>query len=233
MSKLAPPPSAAPPAGPAARRPRPSTLWTPDGFPTPAMLAEAGDPPDGAPMTRAQFRDFEPKYLAELVDGRISYLPMASRTHQRAAIFFLDLLRAEAKRLGHAPEVLIAPFDLSIPNANVREPDVVMLLDRDDPRNREHGWAGADLAVEIVSPSDPNRDLVEKREEYAAAGIAEYWIVDPRPRRRSAPTGRSVTVLRLGEGGTYTGEPADEGAAVESRLLPGLSVPVTDCLGGE
>ena len=86
-----------------------------------------------------------------------------------------------------------------------------MLLDRDDPRNQEHEWAGADLAVEIVSPSDPNRDLVEKRAEYAAAEIAEYWIVDPRPRRRSVPTGRSVTVLCLNDDGTYAGEPVGRG----------------------
>lgn len=38
------------------------------------------------------------------------------------------------------------------------------------------------------------RDYVEKREDYQAAGIAEYWIVDPQEKR--------VTVLTL-ERNTY------------------------------
>lgn len=34
--------------------------------------------------------------------------------------------------------------------------------------------------IEIVSPSNPNNDYVEKLTEYAAMGIAHYLIVDPR-----------------------------------------------------
>ena len=40
-------------------------------------------------------------------------------------------------------------------------------------------WTGADLVIEVVSPDDPDLDLVVKRQEYAQAGIPEYWIVDP------------------------------------------------------
>lgn len=41
------------------------------------------------------------------------------------------------------------------------------------------------LIVEIVSPGNENRtrDYRYKRTEYAARGIAEYWIVDPEERR--------------------------------------------------
>jgi len=50
---------------------------------------------------------------------------------------------------------------------------------------------GADLVIEVVSEGEKNRqrDLVIKREEYAKAGIAEYWIVDPQE--------RTITVLVL------------------------------------
>ena len=34
------------------------------------------------------------------------------------------------------------------------------------------------LAIEIVSPDSIQRDYRYKRSEYAAVGIAEYWIVD-------------------------------------------------------
>jgi Uma2 family endonuclease len=32
--------------------------------------------------------------------------------------------------------------------------------------------------VEVISPGSEQRDYVEKREEYLALGIKEYWIVD-------------------------------------------------------
>jgi Uma2 family endonuclease len=60
--------------------------------------------------------------------------------------------------------------------------------------------------------------LETKREEYAAAGIAEYWIVDPREHQ--------ILVLTL-DGETYRvhGE-FGRGATATSRLLPGFSVSV-------
>ena len=40
--------------------------------------------------------------------------------------------------------------------------------------------SGADLVMEVVSDDAESRerDLQQKREEYAAADIPEYWIVD-------------------------------------------------------
>ena len=50
------------------------------------------------------------------------------------------------------------------------------------------------LVVEIVSPGSSNeaRDYRYKRSEYAARGIAEYWIVDPQQAQ--------VTILALVDG---------------------------------
>ena len=55
-----------------------------------------------------------------------------------------------------------------------REPDLLLLRDRSGPHRQDRFWLGADLVVEVVSPDDPARDLVDKRSDYAAAGIAEY-----------------------------------------------------------
>jgi Uma2 family endonuclease len=38
------------------------------------------------------------------------------------------------------------------------------------------------LIVEILSPSTRRRDREQKRELYADAGVAEYWLVDPETR---------------------------------------------------
>ena len=48
------------------------------------------------------------------------------------------------------------------------------------------------LVVEVVSPNQASRDYRYKRSEYAARGIAEYWIVDP--------LAQKVTVLQWVEG---------------------------------
>ena len=50
-------------------------------------------------------------------------------------------------------------------------PDLRLLLDRSDPRYQDRYWLGADLVVEVVSPDDPERDLTEKRSDYAEARI--------------------------------------------------------------
>jgi len=67
------------------------------------------------------------------------------------------------------------------------------------------------------SRDDPDRDLVDKRRDYALAGIPEYWIVDPRD--------QSVRVLVL-ESNEYT----DAGAqpVAQSRILPDLKIDVAE-----
>ncbi len=87
---------------------------------------------------------------------------------------------------------------------------------------REEYWTGADLVAEVVSPDDPRRDLVTKRFEYAAAGIPEYWIVNP--------SDGTITVLQLdgeryAEHGRYS-----RGAAARSARYPELAVAVGDAL---
>ena len=58
------------------------------------------------------------------------------------------------------------------------EPDLVVVCDRD--KLDDEGCKGApDLVIEILSPSTQRRDRLEKFNLYQAAGVREYWIVDP------------------------------------------------------
>ncbi|MBV9122565.1 MAG: Uma2 family endonuclease, partial [Planctomycetes bacterium] len=82
----------------------------------------------------------------------------------------------------------------------------------------------ATIAVEFVSAGKRNwrRDYVDKRKEYMAAGIQEYWIIDRFQ--------RTLTVIRprpaqpeeqvVGEKGTY-----------QTPLLPGFELPLERLLG--
>ena len=89
-----------------------------------------------------------------------------------------------------------------------------------DPRCRDDYWIGADLVMEVVSPDDPYRDLVEKRIDYAEAGIPEYWIVNP--------IDDTVTVLVLGDGEYREHGVFRPGAHADSPSLPGISISVTE-----
>jgi Uma2 family endonuclease len=75
--------------------------------------------------------------------------------------------------------------------------------------------------MEVVSPGAESRqrDLVDKRRDYAQAGVSEYWIVDPET--------ESVTVLAL-DGSEYRvhGE-FKTGESATSVLLPGFAVDVS------
>ena len=83
---------------------------------------------------------------------------------------------------------------------------------------------GANLAMEVVSGGKRNRqrDLKEKRVEYALAKISEYWIIDPKERK--------ITVLVL-EGKAYRvhGRFAP-GQQATSVLFQGFAVNVSDAL---
>jgi Uma2 family endonuclease len=88
----------------------------------------------------------------------------------------------------------------------------------------KRAWEGADLVMEVVSEDEESRvrDYETKPPEYAAAGISEYWIVDPQLRR--------ITVLRRrGQAYVLHGKFVD-GERVTSRLLSGFGVDVTSVL---
>ncbi|MGD0389498.1 MAG: Uma2 family endonuclease [Tepidisphaeraceae bacterium] len=128
--------------------------------------------------------------LAEFADGHIEVLPIPTRAHQRIVRYLIGLLMALA---GNRGEVLLEHAD----------------------RNGNEFWDGADLVMEVVSEDDPDRDLQTKRDEYAEAGIPEYWIVDPRT--------KTVTVLKLDRGQYVTHSEARDVGTVRSSLLDGFT----------
>lgn len=154
--------------------------------------------------------------LIEFTDGYIEVLPMPTDKHQTILMFLYELFAGFLRPRGG--KVLVAALRLKIRPRKFREPDLLLVLDAKDPRRQNRFWLGADLALEVVSPDKPARDLIEKRGDYAEAGIPEYWIVNPET--------ETITVLRL-EGQAYVEHGAyGRGAAAESALLVGFSVGV-------
>ena len=156
-------------------------------------------------------------HLIEWTDGCIEVLPMPTDEHQSIAAYLYTLLNSFV--LDRGGKVLFAPLRLRVREGAFREPDLVLIRDAGDARRQNRFWIGADLTVEIVSPDEPKRDLVDKRRDYAEAGIPEYWIVDPRT--------ETVTVLAL-RGAAYVEHGVfNRGAQADSVLLDGLKVVVS------
>ena len=155
--------------------------------------------------------------LIEFTDGCIEELPVPTFTHQSILLFLYDLLRAYLKPRGGV--VMVAALRLRVRPGKFREPDVLLLRDRADRRCQDRYWEGADLVVEVVSPYRPDRDLVEKRADYAEAGIPEYWIADPRD--------ETIRVLSL-QGAAYVEHGLyQRGDMATSALLDGFAAEVS------
>ena len=153
----------------------------------------------------------------EFTDGRVEELPMPTDVHQSVLLFLHALFRAWLRPRGGV--VMVSGMRMRVREGKFREPDILLLRDRSDPRRQNRYWQGADVVVEVVSPDDPDRDLVEKRADYAEAGIAEYWIADPRD--------EALTVLVLrGEAYVEHGR-YGRGETAASVLLEGFAAEVS------
>lgn len=161
--------------------------------------------------------------LIEYTEGRLEPLPTPTDKHQAILDFVFVRLRDWLERLGGRART--AGIRVRIGPGRFRQPDITVLLDAHDPRRQDDYWRGADLVVEVVSPDGPERDHVQKRQEYAAAGIPEYWIVDPK--------GGAVTVMRL-DGTDYVEQGVfNRGAVATSAILTGFGLPVDDILDAD
>lgn len=181
---------------------------------------------DVARLFPAQGQWSEEEYLAldtnklvEFSHGQLEVLPMPTERHQEIVFFLAQMLAlfVNARRLG---KVLPAPLRIQLWPGKVREPDVVFMSAANAHRRSNRYWLGADLVMEVISPDDPQRDIVNKRREYAQAGIPEYWIVDPREEQ--------LTVLTL-DGERYAVHGLfGMNETATSALLDGFQVSVTE-----
>jgi len=125
----------------------------------------------------------------ELVEGVLLVTPAPNAEHQSVVMNLAVALKAAS---GEEHFVVPAPFDFYIDEVTYFEPDIVVALDDEvgDARLERTPL----LLVEVRSRTTRLIDLGTKRLAYEAAGVPEYWLVDPEE--------PSLTVLRL-IGGRY------------------------------
>ena len=121
----------------------------------------------------------------ELIKGKIFKMsPGPSRFHQGVSgnIFYSlsHYLRNKSCK------VYNAPFDVRFPKESkadkdiytVLQPDICVICDKTKLDDR--GCIGApDIVVEILSPGNNKKELLNKYNVYEEFGVKEYWIVSP------------------------------------------------------
>jgi Uma2 family endonuclease len=176
--------------------------------------------PDRRHWTEADYLGWNTNALVEYSNGSVEVLPMPTTSHQLIVAFLYGRLLAYSAIAGGL--ALFAPLRVRVRPGGYREPDVVFMTAENLGRCGEPFWDGADLVMEVVSDENRRHDLDTKRTEYAAAGIPEYWVVDPQEKR--------VTVLRF-DGSTYAEHGVfGPGEVAGSALLPGFEVDVSAAL---
>jgi len=132
-------------------------------------------------------QSFDEDVHVEWVNGEAIIFMSAATRHQVIAMYLSKLLGIfiEFYRLG---ELFAAPYEMKVsPISNSREPDLLFVKAENRHYLEEQRLAGAaDLVIEVVSPESVKRDNEDKFAEYEAAGVQEYWIIDPRPEQQRA-----------------------------------------------
>ena len=170
-------------------------------------------------LTYEEFlREYDGRY-AEYVDDKVIIPISVTKTHNELTQLLSSVLQfyAEAKKLGiiyNEPYQMKMILDGKIKG---REPDLFFVKTENLDRVKEQFFDGAaDLVIEIISPESVARDTQDKFEEYEAAGVTEYWLIDPNR--------RTANFYGFDETGKYRLLPISPDEKFESRVIEGLWV---------
>ena len=165
----------------------------------------------------------------ELVNGELVVVPPESELNRRIATFLFVYFSQQgipSHRLTMKTEIVLTGSrgTTRLPDLMVLSEELATALEGASRSTITIDMPPPQLVVEVVSPGKENadRDYRYKRSEYAARGIAEYWIVDPVQGR--------VTVLEWVEG-LYE-EKVFQGEAIVSGLLGVLQLTADQILQG-
>jgi len=167
------------------------------------------------PITVNEFYRLVPDgQKADLIDGVI-YMASPDKPEAGDLTSFVDfLVRGYNDARGLGGRVFVSRVAFRLSRFRAPEPDVAFVRKR-----RRHLVAkreikgGPDAAVEIVSRDSRKRDYVDKKRIYQAAGVTEYWIIDPLKKR--------AEFHRLHDG-TYQLVALQDGYIFRSKVLPGF-----------
>ncbi|MCI0682091.1 MAG: Uma2 family endonuclease [Gemmataceae bacterium] len=150
---------------------------------------------------------------ADLIDGVIYMASPENIGHCDLRAWLLYLIRRYLKHRKIGGKLLDSRVAFRLTPRNSPEPDIGYLTpSRAHLAQRGFVDGRPDLAIEIVSPDSVARDYNEKKLQYLAAAVPEYWIIDPLTSK--------MTCWRRTEHGDY--RRLGKGGRVESEVIPGF-----------
>lgn len=157
----------------------------------------------------------------ELVRGELVMMTPAGHLHGRVAANIAAALHSFVRRTATGETYAAETgFVLSRHPDTVRAPDAAFVtLDRSVAQVRSEGFfdGAPDLAVEVISPNEPDEAVHAKVLDYLRAGTRLVWIVYPST--RTVTVYRSLTDIRVVTAdGTLDGH----------DVLPGFALAVED-----
>lgn len=176
-------------------------------------LATLFDTPASARLSAEDYiASPQSEHKSDLIEGVFVMASPATFEHASIQRFLVTTLGnfVDARQLG---TVLGENAAYRLNADNVYQPDVSFLSrDRIHLAGEVYVDGAPDLAVEVISPSSRQYDMVEKRINYGRCGVREYWLVDP--------IARTATVFEL-LGDQLFPMRADD-SVLRSKVLPGF-----------
>jgi len=154
----------------------------------------------------------------EIIEGVLYMTNAPDIDHQYAVMEIAFQLKRHANE-GKLGYVLTAPFEVHLSErTRPVQPDVLFIRTERWPGSGAKFFEGPpDIVVEVLSGSTSRTDQVVKFTAYEQAGVAEYWIVNPKLGSVQVFTlsGREYALV-----GQFVGE-----EMVASKVLPALQMP--------
>ena len=159
------------------------------------------------------------EHPCEWMDGEIIPVAAASLRHQRVLSFLNFILKSFCLR-HQTGQVVIAPYVMKLEaQRRGREPDLLFVSrERENLLLLTYLNGPADVAIEITSRESTGRDRGEKYVEYEAAGVREYWLIDPERQQ--------ADFYRLGDNGRYRSISPDTDGFFHSEIITGFRLRV-------
>jgi len=176
----------------------------------------------GKRYTYADYASWDDDNRYELIDGEAILMYAPSWVHQGILTELVYQLRGFLK--GKPCKVFPGPVDVCLyglgdDDRTVVQPDVLVVCDMPKLGDRKRCNGAPDLAIEVLSPSNPRHDTFVKFNKYLHAGVREYWIVDPEM--------KSVHVHKL-DNDKYNTSVFGESDIIPVHVLEGCQINMND-----
>jgi Uma2 family endonuclease len=156
----------------------------------------------------------------QLINYDLVRLPSPLALHQKIQFELSEIIVLFNISNGRKGQWMYSSMDVRFDDGNVLQPDVLYITEERKEIIKDRVEGAPDLVIEILSPSNAYYDLRQKKNIYEKYGVKEYIIVDL--------IEQTVELYALKDGIYYLHQKAQKGEQLNSVILPGFSIDITN-----